>query len=210
MPYNRDEQYDPAFPHENVNFEEHIMTIDDFLPEEWIDNLEECWSDCEARGYVKQRREYHNPDRMQIDDRSLLHMEIPKMMTTGLTPICHYVEDNGLGAYNTKYNLSAIDTYKDIYVSGAKLQKTLPGEGYHIWHHEHGRDNANQNTMLAWMIYLNDINEGGETEFLHQSIRIQPRKNMFVCWPAYFTHMHRGNPPLKEEKFVVTGWIDYF
>ena len=44
------------------------------------------------------------------------------------------------------------------------------------------------------MVYLNDVTEGGETEFLYQKCRFKPKK-MWIVWPAQFTHVHRGNPP---------------
>ena len=47
------------------------------------------------------------------------------------------------------------------------LQKTEPMQGYHGFHSE---DTAYYQTgrTLAWMVYLNDVEEGGETEFLYQ------------------------------------------
>ena len=61
--------------------------------------------------------------------------------------------------------------------------------------------------ILAWMFYLNDIELGGETEFLHQRLRIKPEKGKCVLFPASFTHCHRGNPPLAATKYIVTGWF---
>ena len=29
---------------------------------------------------------------------------------------------------------------------------------------------------LAWMVYLNDVEEGGETEFLYQELKLKPSK----------------------------------
>ena len=29
-----------------------------------------------------------------------------------------------------------------------------------------------------------------------------------VIWPAYFTHTHRANPDLKEDKYIITGWLE--
>jgi hypothetical protein len=89
-----------------------------------------------------------------------------------------------------------------------KIQKTLPTEGYHVWHYE----NSNLHTsarVLVWMIYLNDVKDGGETEFLYQSMRVSPKKGTLVIWPAGFTHMHRGNPPLSGEKYIMTSWLEY-
>ena len=61
--------------------------------------------------------------------------------------------------------------------------------------------------MMAFMTYLQIPEEGGETEFLHQSLRIKPEIGTTLIWPAHFTHAHRGNPPLKGNKIYVTGWF---
>ena len=89
-----------------------------------------------------------------------------------------------------------------------KIQKTCAGEGYHIWHYENGGIQP-RNRTLGFMMYLNDGYEGGETEFLYQHRRIQPKKDRLLIWPAGFTHTHRGNMVLKGEKYIITGWVEY-
>lgn len=89
-----------------------------------------------------------------------------------------------------------------------KMQKTNLREGYHVWHYE----SANRELscrLLTWMLYLNDVEEGGETEFLYQSMRVKPKQGTLLIWPAGFTHTHRGNPPLSNTKYIVTGWTEF-
>ena len=89
-----------------------------------------------------------------------------------------------------------------------KIQKTPIGGGYHIWHYEtSNRERCNR--LLAWALYLNDVEEGGETEFLYQHKRIKAKQGTFVLFPASFTHTHRGNPPISNDKYIVTGWIEF-
>lgn len=89
-----------------------------------------------------------------------------------------------------------------------KLQKTRPGEGYHVWHFED--DNfAHANRILTWMVYLNDVEEGGETEFLYLRKRIKPERGTLLIWPSGFPHTHRGNPPLSGDKYIMTGWVEW-
>ena len=93
-------------------------------------------------------------------------------------------------------------------IKSYKIQKTLPREGYHIWHIENDGLLSMRDRAMAWILYLNNV-EGGETEFLDQSLRVPPTTGTLVIWPAYFTHVHRGNPPLDKEKYVLTGWIEF-
>ena len=87
-----------------------------------------------------------------------------------------------------------------------KIQKTPPHGGYHIWHHEHSYNDMAR--ILVWTAYLNDIPEGeGETEFLYQGIKVNPKKGRVCLFPASYTHLHRGNPPYSCDKYIATGWF---
>ena len=87
------------------------------------------------------------------------------------------------------------------------VQRTRPGEGYHQWHFEDGLPGYMHRRKLVWMLYLNDVEEGGETEFLHFSKRVKPKAGRIVIWPAAFPYLHRGNPPLSGKKYLLTSWM---
>lgn len=89
-----------------------------------------------------------------------------------------------------------------------KIQKTVPTGGYHAWHTE-VMSTERCRRVLAFILYLNDVEAGGETEFLYQSRRVEAKEGRLVIWPAGVTHVHRGNAPLKGEKYVLTGWVEF-
>jgi|TARA_R110002020_G_scaffold90832_2_gene221102 hypothetical protein len=110
----------------------------------------------------------------------------------------HYIKNTGARkAYDDK----------PFHYTELKIQKTLPTEGYHVWHIEHGKSFENSKRAFVFSIYLNDVEEGGETEFLHFSKRVKPKKGRIVIWPAAFPYLHRGNPPLSGEKYILTSWM---
>lgn len=90
-----------------------------------------------------------------------------------------------------------------------RIQKTCPGGGFHNWHFENF-DQISCTRVVTWMFYLNDITEGGETEFLYLNKRINAKEGRLVIWPASYTHTHRGNPPLNTNKYIITSWLSYF
>jgi len=92
-------------------------------------------------------------------------------------------------------------------IRSIKLQKTEIGGGYHIWHCEDDSP-TNMRRVMTFILYLNDIDEGGETEFLYHPKRVKAKQGRLILWPAGFTHTHRGNPPLSNTKYVMTGWIE--
>lgn len=106
----------------------------------------------------------------------------------------HYIHE-----FDQLKNLRLIST--DI-----KMQKTPPGGGYHLWHYENGAA-SHSNRELTWIIYLNDVPMGeGETEFLYQRKRYQPKAGTVVFFPAGMTHVHKGNTVLTTDKYILTGW----
>ncbi|WP_076415481.1 2OG-Fe(II) oxygenase [Shewanella sp. UCD-KL12] len=101
---------------------------------------------------------------------------------------------------------------KYLYRSGTiNIQKYQQGKGgYPHWHSEQfpqsGHNEALHRVVL-YMFYLNDVEEGGETEFYYQNRKVKPAKGTMVIAPAGFTHSHRGNTPISQDKYIATSWM---
>jgi hypothetical protein len=105
-----------------------------------------------------------------------------------------------LNLYFEDYNINQLITS-----SAFRVHRVQPTGGYHAWHHEHAFDFPWR--VLVWMIVIEAPKRGGETEFLYQSMRVEPKVGQLLIWPAGFTHKHRGNPPLEGQKTYITGWF---
>lgn len=82
--------------------------------------------------------------------------------------------------------------------------------GYHYFHSEiypQGELNEPLHRQLAILLYLNDVEEGGETEFFYQQTKAKPKAGSMVIFPAGFTHTHKGHIPISDHKYVVTAWL---
>lgn len=82
--------------------------------------------------------------------------------------------------------------------------------GYFEWHTE--RSSAAHPSVtrhLVFMTYLNDVTDAGETEFFHQKLKVKPEKGLTLIWGADWTFTHRGIPSPSQEKYIVTGWMNY-
>ena len=93
----------------------------------------------------------------------------------------------------------------DFWMSPAKVQITNPSEGFHGWHYDNAGFFVGMREFVI-ITYLNDVPEGGETEFLYQQVRVKPEMGKTVIFPAAYTHMHRGNPPIGGSKYIATTW----
>jgi hypothetical protein len=92
--------------------------------------------------------------------------------------------------------------------SDFNIQRYLPNQGYFSAHCESGSLTTNHR-VLAWMIYLNNIDDGGETRWISYDLNIKPKIGRVVIWPAFFTHIHHGITSKTETKYIATGWYSY-
>jgi len=90
-----------------------------------------------------------------------------------------------------------------------QLMKYEPGNFYHKIHCENDGTPDTLNRAFAWMIFLNTIKKGGGTKFIYQNIIAQPIAGDFYIWPAGWTHFHQGVNAPYEEKYILTGWVNY-
>jgi len=103
---------------------------------------------------------------------------------------------------------STLSNFSNHTIFSYKVQKTVPGGGYHVWHAE-SDCLAHSRRLGVYTVYLNDVQEGGETEFLYQNLRVPAEKGTLCIFPSSYTHTHRGNPPLSNTKYIMTGWIEF-
>jgi hypothetical protein len=95
-----------------------------------------------------------------------------------------------------------------VYPYSVLCKKYEKGKGgYHAWHADRGYGSAAKHRHLVCMYYLNDVEEGGETAFYAQKLKIKPKKGSLVIFPATFTHIHKGHIPISNDKYIMNFWI---
>ena len=68
-------------------------------------------------------------------------------------------------------------------------------------------DYSTSRRFLSFFWYLNDVEEGGETEF-DDSI-IKPKKGTLIVFPPLWMFPHRGKPPISESKYLLSTYLHY-
>lgn len=88
------------------------------------------------------------------------------------------------------------------------MQRYEPKEGFFTYHCERASFGY-LDRVLVWMVYLNDVDDRGETEFLYQHQFERPKKGTLLIWPADWTHTHRGIASPTQTKYILTGWVNH-
>lgn len=85
------------------------------------------------------------------------------------------------------------------------IQKYQQNKGKYIYHND-SQFESTQYRVITYIWYLNDVEEGGETEFWG-TYRIKPEKGKLVLFPASWTFPHCGKMPISDDKYIITGWL---
>ena len=71
----------------------------------------------------------------------------------------------------------------------------------------HHVDRASGVRILTVFLYLNDVEEGGETVF--DNLEIKPKQGTLVVFPPLWMFPHRGNPPISGTKYLLSTYLHY-
>ena len=64
-------------------------------------------------------------------------------------------------------------------------------------------------SFLAALVYLNDVDQGGATEFPGWGQSIQPEAGTVVLFPPLWPWLHAGRPPLSGPKYILSTYLHY-
>jgi hypothetical protein len=88
------------------------------------------------------------------------------------------------------------------------LQRYIMKEGKYVYHNDSSIDIKNKKyRVLTYLWYLNDVEEGGETDFPDANLMIKPETGKLVLFPATWDFPHCGKMPISSNKYIVTGWL---
>jgi Rps23 Pro-64 3,4-dihydroxylase Tpa1-like proline 4-hydroxylase len=105
------------------------------------------------------------------------------------------------------YNILKTNENDFLFEDSYNIQKYTKNEGFYKYHNDFYIDvSKNAYRKLAYIWYLNDVDEGGETELL-KNILIKPSCGNILLFPACWTFPHRGIMPISNDKYIITGWL---
>jgi hypothetical protein len=112
--------------------------------------------------------------------------------------------NNQDNAFDHTYKILSTDY---LTTETTQIQKYDKNKGKYVYHDDFACNFPEKKfRVLTFIWYLNDVTEGGETE-IKDIMRIKPEAGKLLLFPSTWTYPHRGNVPISNDKYIVTGWL---
>ena len=110
--------------------------------------------------------------------------------------------------YRNQYPFLKHKFFNRTHIGNFNVQKYNPGDHFSHLHSERvSLDSLHR--LFAWMTYLNNVDDGGTTNFEYYDIKVKPEIGKTLIWPAEWTHAHSGSILKSGTKYIITGWIQF-
>lgn len=90
-----------------------------------------------------------------------------------------------------------------------KRYEASTGDGDQFPLHVDAFDAKTSVRVLAFLWYLNDVAEGGQTAFPALGLNIAARRGRLVVLPPLWMYEHRGEAPRSGDKVIVTSYLNF-
>lgn len=60
---------------------------------------------------------------------------------------------------------------------------------------------------MVFLWYLNNVEQGGETEFCDLDVKVAPRTGRLLMFPPYWMFQHAGRPPISGDKYILSTYM---
>ena len=97
---------------------------------------------------------------------------------------------------------------QELEIGSFNLQKYTVGQHFRKIHTERSGIST-LHRLFAWMTYLNEVDQGGETTFSNYNLAVTPKRGLTLIWPAEWTHAHAGEEVMLGQKYIITGWLHF-
>jgi hypothetical protein len=92
-----------------------------------------------------------------------------------------------------------------LHDDGFRMKRYVPdGTEHHAYHADAMPTNRR---LIAFLLYLSDVEEGGETVFLNHNLAVKPKCGRALMFPAAFSYVHAGKRPVSGTKYVVANFV---
>lgn len=191
-----------------------IFTIDNFLTIEECKDIINLIDNSKYKHFGFTGSLLNNDTSKMLNGKKSIDMDINDFMCE------KYCDDKSLfEKYNKKilYKLNKIalnfknyylwpGNESEYYATDITMRRYIKNSGGYDYHNDFLFQGSLR--LMTFIIYLNDVYDGGDTKFLHQDIKIKPLAGKLLIFPPTHLHIHVGMPAKSNDKYIITSFFE--
>ena len=141
-----------------INIKNFIGVYDGYIPDEACDSAIELFKKYDSFNKTWTRFSSENSTQDKKQDKQLFcepDVLTDQVFNINKLKLLMVNFDIALKHYYTETNIKKYCDSSELITDHVKIQKTLPTEGYHVWHVEHAVESDRAKRVLVYSIYLN-------------------------------------------------------
>lgn len=112
-------------------------------------------------------------------------------------------------AYSRDLDITAQQWPAEMAFEELRLKRYRPSSGDEFPNHVDVGDHASARRFLSAMLYLNDVEQGGETAFPLWGQQIRPRAGSVLVFPPLWPWLHAGRGTVEQPKHIISTYLHY-
>jgi hypothetical protein len=188
------------------NLSHYVKIFDNAFDKNFCDKLIKTFETLEVNNSPTMRMSNYSWDK---DYRRFLEVNIKQ--DSAFTDLINPYYSIIYQVYNQYKSIVNSDFFPSKYALEDGRMKKYNNDDYDQfgWHTDVG-DKASASRYLAMFVYLNDVDEGGETQFMSNlDFTIKPKCGTIVVFPPMWMYEHRGKKPISNAKYILSTYLHY-
>jgi hypothetical protein len=179
---------------------DYIRWYDDALPDAFCTELIKAFH-ASMEQHVRREPGW----RAGLDDSAWTELDITPLADEALQGFFFRQIEEYLARYNAAVGLS-IPVPESSRLAEFRMKRYRQGtdEKFQL-HFDSINEVADRYLVFLW--YLNDVAEGGETEFPDLQVKVAARAGRLLMFPPYWMYQHAGLPPRSGDKYILSTYM---
>lgn len=179
---------------------EYVRWYDDALTSQFCEQLIAAYTQS-VEHHVRREPGW----RTGLDDSAWTELDVTPLADDALKGFLFKQIEAFLARYNRDVGLSIpIPTSARLAPLRIKCYRPGVAEKFQL-HFDSINEVADRYLVFLW--YLNDVTEGGETEFPDLPMKVAARAGRLLMFPPYWMYQHAGLPPLSGDKYILSTYL---
>lgn len=141
-----------------------------------------------------------------LEDSRWTELDVGRHADAGFLGFFRQRINRALAQYNADVGLAPLQVPNSPLTAELILKRYRPGGPERFQpHYDSVNEVASRYLVFLW--YLNDVADGGETEFPQLGLRIAARAGRLLMFPPYWMFQHAGLPPLSGDKYILSTYL---